>query len=79
MDRVGSICDSTARSHGLTGKFSEKVTGIEPAKSIAFDISGDFTGTETWTFEPEEEERQKQWLYGKVHQTNDYCLLFRHL
>lgn len=65
MDLVGSICDSTARSHGLTGKFSEKVTGIEPAKSIAFDISGDFTGTETWTFEPEEEGKTKAMVVWK--------------
>ena len=55
MDRVGAICDTKARSHGMTGKFSEKVTAIEPAKSIEFEISGDFTGNEKWTFEPVEE------------------------
>ena len=38
----------------MTGRFSEKVTAIEPAKSIEFEISGDFTGNEKWTFEPAE-------------------------
>ena len=51
MDREGSICDTTVRGHGMVAKFSEKVTKIEPGKSLDFDMTGDFSGTEKWTFE----------------------------
>ncbi len=59
MDCVGAICDTKARRHGLTGRFSEKVTAIEPTTFIELELSGDFTGNEKWTFEPVEEGRTR--------------------
>jgi len=52
MDQVGSTCDTIARGRGMTARFCERVTAINPGEFIEFEISGDFTGTEKWTFEP---------------------------
>jgi hypothetical protein len=53
MDCEGAICDITAHSHGMTTKFSVKIIKMEEAKLIELQLSGDFVGIETWTFEPE--------------------------
>ncbi len=52
FDCVGAICDVTAPSHGMAAHFSVKVTKLLEAKLIELELAGDFTGTETWTFEP---------------------------
>jgi ribosome-associated toxin RatA of RatAB toxin-antitoxin module len=52
IDCEGAICDVTGHSHGLSTKFSLKVTKVEQGKSIEFEFSGDFLGNEKWTFEP---------------------------
>jgi hypothetical protein len=48
----GAVCDVMGHSHGLTTKFSVKVTKLEEGKSIELELAGDFLGNETWTFEP---------------------------
>jgi ribosome-associated toxin RatA of RatAB toxin-antitoxin module len=50
----GAICDVIGHSHGLTTKFSVKVTKAEKGKSIDLELGGDFLGNENWTFEPVE-------------------------
>jgi hypothetical protein len=52
MDCEGGICDVITRSHGLSGKFTDKVTKLEEGKLIALELAGDLVGTETWAFEP---------------------------
>jgi len=54
MDCEGAICDITARSHGMSAKFSVKVANIDQGKSIDLDLTGELIGTERWTFEPME-------------------------
>ena len=48
----GAVCDVMGHGHGLTTKFSVKVTKVEEGKSIELELAGDFLGNETWTFEP---------------------------
>ncbi len=52
MDREGGIDDAKASSHGVSAKFSAKVTKIEKDKSIELKLAGDLIGTELWTFDP---------------------------
>ncbi len=52
VDCEGAICDITGKSHGITARFSVKVTKVEQNKSIELELTGDFLGSEKWTFEP---------------------------
>ncbi len=47
----GAVCDVVARSHGGSTKFSVKLVKAEEAKSIGFELSGAFLGTEEYSFE----------------------------
>ena len=46
IDCEGTICDIMAHSHGITSKFSAKVTKLEEGKSIELSLAGDFLGNE---------------------------------
>jgi|WetSurMetagenome_2_1015567.scaffolds.fasta_scaffold03756_2 hypothetical protein len=47
----GAVCDVVARSHGGSTKFSVKLVKAVEAKSIGFELSGAFLGTEEYRFE----------------------------
>ena len=47
----GEVCDIKGHSHGGTTRFSAKVTKTEEDKLIELELTGDFEGIETWTFE----------------------------
>ena len=59
MVREGSIVDITLRDSGITVKMSVKYSKIMEGKSIEEEITGDFVGTGTWTFEPIENGKTK--------------------
>jgi hypothetical protein len=54
IDCEGGVCDVTAHGAGMSAKFSQRMTKLVEGKSIEMDIAGDFVGTGTWTFEPED-------------------------
>jgi hypothetical protein len=54
VDREGAVFDLIVfpKSRIASSKISVKVTKLVEAKSIELDFSGDFVGTEEYTFEP---------------------------
>jgi hypothetical protein len=54
IDHEGAIFDLAVHNKGLTSKLSAKITKIVEAKSIEVEYTGDFVGTEEYTFEPKD-------------------------
>jgi ribosome-associated toxin RatA of RatAB toxin-antitoxin module len=52
FDCEGAICDMTAHNHGMSSKFSAKITKLEEGKSIEMELTGALVGNEKWTFDP---------------------------
>ncbi len=61
VDHEGAVFDLTVfpKSRIMQSKISVKVNKIVEAKSIELDFSGDFLGTEKYTFEPTNEGKTK--------------------
>ncbi len=63
IDREGAIVVVTINptSRIRSAKFSIKVTKIVEAKSIEYEVAGDFVGTGKWTFEPNDGKTKVQY------------------
>ena len=59
MNEAGTICDSVSHSHGMPAKLVKTETRVELGRALDFELSGSFTGTEKWTFEPTEDGKTK--------------------
>jgi hypothetical protein len=62
MDCKGGVCQVITRSHGLKGKFTDKITKLDEGKLIALELSGDLIGNETWSFEQIDEKTKLQFI-----------------
>ena len=63
IDREGAIVDVTIHDRGVTIKMTAKMTKIVEAKAIEEEVSGDFVGTGTWTFEPTDGKTKVQYRW----------------
>ena len=64
IDREGAIWDITMHARGVTSNVSDKVTKIVEAKSIEYEVAGDFEGTGKYTFEPTDGKTKVQYRFN---------------